>query len=152
MPIYEYQCRKCGRSASFLVRSISRHQPPACPKCGHPGMQRLLSRFAAIKGGQPADADPSSGGGPGGRPDLPDRPDLSDADLAGMEKNPRALGRFMRTRAAQTGEPMPAEMDEVVRRLESGEDPEQIEEGLGGLLGDEQGGGTGGGDDTLYDA
>ena len=117
-------------------------------------MQRLLSRFAALKGGPAADAALPSAGAPPGGPatgGAPELPDLSDAELAGLEKDPRAMGRFMRNMAAQTGEPMPADMDEVVRRLESGEDPEQIEEGLGGLPGDEQGGGAGGSDDTLYD-
>ena len=154
MPIYEYQCLKCGRCSSFLVRRISGHQPPACPKCGHPRMVRLLSRFAAFKGGKPAETAPPSAGPPppGGLPARPELPDLAEAELASMEKDPRAMGRFMRTMAEQTGEPLPAEMNDVVRRLEAGESPDQIEEGLGDLSGGEESGGSGGGDDKLYDA
>jgi len=155
MPIYEYQCLQCGRRSSFLVRSISRHQPPACPKCGQPGMQRLLSRFAAVRGGKSAapapeaGAPPPGGAEPGAGPGGP--PDLSDAELDSLEKDPRAMGRFMRKMAAQSGEAMPAGMDEVVRRLEAGEDPEKLEDGLGDAWGGDEGGAAGGGDDTLYD-
>jgi hypothetical protein len=66
--------------------------------------------------------------------------------LSGVdEKDPRSMGRAMRRIAAQAGEPMDEEMDEVVRRLEAGEDPDKIEERMGGE------GGAGGSDDALYD-
>jgi hypothetical protein len=81
-----------------------------------------------------------------------DMPDLS--ELEGLdENNPRSLGKFMRKMADKAGEPLDPEMDEVCRRLESGEDPESIEEKMGDALGGEgEGEGGGGGDDTLYDA
>jgi putative FmdB family regulatory protein len=161
MPIYEYQCEKCGRILNFLVRSIANHQPPACPKCGHVKMERVLSRFAAIKGGKKSDAAapaPAAAGQPPAMPggdDIPPGMEKLLSEAEGMdEKDPRAMGRFMRKMAEQTGEPIPQEMDEVVRRLEAGEDPEKIEEKMGDVLGAgaEGGmGGPGGGDDTLYD-
>jgi hypothetical protein len=55
---------------------------------------------------------------------------------------------------------MPKEMDEAIKRLEKGEDPEKIEEEMGDILGmgeegDEMGSGSGGGgyskDSGLYD-
>jgi hypothetical protein len=49
--------------------------------------------------------------------------------------DPRALGRFMRKMAAQTGEGMGEEFDEVVGRLEKGEDPDKIEQSMGDLFG-----------------
>ena len=165
MPIYEYQCEKCGRILNFLVRSIADHKPPKCPKCGHPVMHRVLSRFAAIKGGKKAsaaesapavgDQPPSAMPPPGGEAMPPGMEKLL-SEAEGMDENdPRAMGRFMRKMAEQTGEPIPAEMDEVVRRLEAGEDPEKIEEKMGDVLGDETGGGMGGPggpDNTLYEA
>jgi len=59
----------------------------------------------------------------------------------------------MRKLAAESGEQMPPEMDEMCRRLEGGEDPEKIEESMGEMLGDEGAGPAGGGgpDDTLYE-
>ncbi|MCX7009760.1 MAG: zinc ribbon domain-containing protein [Kiritimatiellaeota bacterium] len=165
MPIYEYQCEKCRRVLNFLVRNTASHKPPACPKCGHPKMSRAISRFAAPKkGGKKADAEPAAGGPPptgmppgGGGDDMPPGMERLLSEAEGMDENdPRAMGRFMRKMAEQTGEPIPAEMDEVVRRLEAGEDPEKIEEKMGDVLGDEAGGGMGGpgggADNTLYDA
>jgi len=75
------------------------------------------------------------------------------------ENDPRAMGRMMRRMSELTGEPIGGEMEEMVRKLEEGQDPETIEEEMGDLLGDEaEGGGMGGGfpgapsrDPNLYD-
>ena len=162
MPIYEYQCEKCRRILNFLVRNVATHKPPVCPKCGHPKMTRELSRFAAPKGGKKASAEPAAGGpAPTGMPpggggdDIPPGMEKLLSEAEGMdEKDPRAMGRLMRKMAEQTGEVMPEEMNDVIRRLESGEDPEKIEEQMGEMLGDEPGGGMGGpggSDNTLYE-
>jgi putative FmdB family regulatory protein len=145
MPIYEYQCDQCRKVSNFLVRNVSAHQPPACPKCNHPKMTRWLSRFAAPKRGAPKDESaPSSAPRPESMPDM--------AGLEGLDENdPRSMGRVMRKLAQEAGEPMPPEMDEMCRRLEAGEDPEKIEEEMGDL-GEEGLNSGGAGDDTLYDA
>jgi len=53
------------------------------------------------------------------------------------------------------GEPVTPAMEEMIRRLEAGEDPEQIEEDLGDALeeemGDESGGGFGAAQPTRDD-
>jgi hypothetical protein len=79
------------------------------------------------------------------------------------ENDPRAMGRMMRRMSDLTGEKLDGEMEEMVRKLEEGQDPEKIEEQMGELLGDEgEGapgyGGMGGGfsgpptrDPGLYD-
>ena len=51
--------------------------------------------------------------------------------------NPRQLASLMRKMSAITGEKVPQEMDEMIRRLESGEDPENIEQEMGDVLGDD---------------
>ena len=151
MPIYEYTCEKCGRTLSFLVRNLAEHKPPECPKCHHPEMRRAVSRFAAVTGGKAtggrrAEAESDTGGAaPEMGGDKPGMPDFSEFD--GIDENdPRAMGRALRKMSEQTGEPLDAEMQDVVRRLEDGEDPEKIS----GDLESEDGGGGGGGDD-LYD-
>ncbi len=132
MPIFEYECGKCRRVSSFLVRNPAGHQPPACPRCGHPDTTRVFSRFASVKSGR---AGPAGGDGP----------DL--ATLDGLDENdPRSLGRAMRKMAEETGEPIPPEMDNMMRRLEAGEDPEKLGAEMEGL----EGGGPAG-DDTLYE-
>jgi putative FmdB family regulatory protein len=40
MPIYEYECRGCGREFEQLVRT---GDVPACPSCHGQDLQRLLS-------------------------------------------------------------------------------------------------------------
>lgn len=156
MPIYEYVCERCGRVSSFLVRNVSAHQPPKCPRCGAGAMRRAISRFAAVGGSRkdagdsgPGDNDMENGGAPldgAGGPD----PDLSDMEslLDGVDENdPRSMGRAMRRLAEQTGEPLDEEMNEVVRRLESGEDPDKIEERMGNVGGETDAAGG----DELYD-
>jgi hypothetical protein len=68
------------------------------------------------------------------------------SNLAGLEDDPRALGRMMRTMSHEVGEEMPPEFDEVVDRLEKGQSPEDIERELP-ELGDVAGGGGGADDD-----
>ena len=70
------------------------------------------------------------------------------------ENDPRQLGALMRRMSDITGEPVEPEMEEAMRRVEAGEDPEKIEEELGDVLGDgEAGAGMPGApsyDDGLY--
>jgi hypothetical protein len=109
-----------------------------------------MSRFAAVGAKKErlsmpagaASAPPADGALAGSAPDLAGLESV----MSGMDENdPRSMGRMMRTLSRQTGEPLEGEAEEVVRRLESGEDPEQIEEKMGDLSG------PGGGGDELYD-
>jgi putative FmdB family regulatory protein len=43
MPLYEYDCLKCGRRFEVLVRGP---QAVTCPSCGHDGVERAISAFA----------------------------------------------------------------------------------------------------------
>ncbi len=45
MPIYEYDCTKCGKRFEVLVRSKS-DLNPSCPKCGAARPVKALSAFA----------------------------------------------------------------------------------------------------------
>lgn len=167
MPIYEYACAACGKVSSFLVRNVAEHKKPACPHCGRKRMSRAISRVAVVGGKKGAKADRApaadadrgpSGGGmggppPGGPDDGGPMPDMAEMEsmLGGVDEiDPRSIGRAMRKMAETSGEPIDGEMEEVVRRLESGEDPEKIEEKMGDALGGPGGPGGGGGDD-LYD-
>jgi hypothetical protein len=47
------------------------------------------------------------------------------------ENDPRAMGRMMRRMAELTGEKIGGDMEEVVRKLEEGADPDSLEEQLG---------------------
>jgi putative FmdB family regulatory protein len=48
MPIYEYRCTKCQARFS-QHEEIEEHgrTPPACPQCGSPAVEQVLSPFFA---------------------------------------------------------------------------------------------------------
>ncbi|HBY93651.1 MAG: zinc ribbon domain-containing protein [Ardenticatenaceae bacterium] len=120
MPIYEYRCEDCGRRGQHLHRSFSDITVPPCPRCGSPRMKRLISKVAVLKSEEArmeALADPSSFG---------------DLD----ENDPKSLARFMRKMGQEMGEDLGPEFEEVVDRLEAGEDPESIEASMPGMGGD----------------
>ncbi len=119
MPIYEYTCHDCHRRVSLLWRSFTdaESRTPTCPRCGGQNLTRLISRVAVVH---------AEGG------DLDDLSDSSaDSALSGLDENdPKSLARFMRKMADETGEDLGPEFEEVVGRLEAGEDPESIEESM----------------------
>lgn len=49
MPIYEYQCRKCGNEFELLILKGS--PEPACPACKSQDIEQLLSGFAVSSEG-----------------------------------------------------------------------------------------------------
>lgn len=126
MPIYEYRCHGCGRRVTLFWRSFSEIEetPPHCSFCGGEDLTRLVSRVAVVRSEESRLddlADPSS--------------------LAGLDENdPKSMGRWMRKMSREMGEDLGPEFDEVIDRLESGQNPEDIEESmpdLGGELGAE---------------
>lgn len=61
MPIYEYQCDKCGHEFEELVFG---DQTPSCPRCGAASTHKLMSCACIHKeGGNSMSAPASSGGG-----------------------------------------------------------------------------------------
>lgn len=130
MPIYEYVCFDCRKRVSIFFRSIraAEQETPRCPDCDGLRIRRLVSRVAVLKS--------------------EDRrmDDMADPSLmAGLEnEDPRALARFMRQMSDEMGEPLDPEMNEMIGRLEAGEDPEAIDAALAAMDDDfGAGGGTG---------
>ncbi len=116
MPIYEYRCADCKKRVSVFFRSIASvdHSAARCPLCGGANLTRLVSRVRLVR----SEASRLES--------LTD-----DSMLAGFDENdPRSMGRWMRKMAQESGEGMPPEFDEVVGRLEAGEDPESIEKSM----------------------
>jgi len=44
MPVYEYQCNKCGHCFEFLL--MQQDEKPRCELCNSDDLKRLLSTFA----------------------------------------------------------------------------------------------------------
>ncbi len=158
MPIYEFLCQDCNRIFSFHSFKIDTARVPKCPKCGAEDLQRRPSSF-----GISSTARKQSAQGEGG-PDLDDPRMEAEmmrfaAEMEHLDENdPKAMAGAVRKMTEMAGEPVTPAMEEMIRRLEAGEDPDRIEEDLGdaleGEMGEEGGGGSGGmapsHDDGLY--
>ena len=55
MPIYDYECKKCGHRFEYLHKA-SADAAPACPECGAEDAAKMPTSFAVSK-------SPSFGGG-----------------------------------------------------------------------------------------
>ena len=135
MPIYEFYCPDNNKLYSFLARTLSyRDKVPACPDGADLRMERRVSRFAVIgKAKEDTGDDPFAGIDESKMDEF--MMDM-ERDMEGLDENnpdPRQLGRFMRKMTDMMGDKTPPELREMVRRLESGEDPEKLEEEFGGM-------------------
>ncbi len=138
MPIYEFYCPQCHEIFNFFSRSIQTQKQPDCPKCGKKKLSREVSLFAAIGSGKK-----ESGDGPDDLPLDESRMERAMEALAGEaehldENDPRAAAQLMRKMSDMTGLKFNETMEQALSRMESGEDPDQIEQELGPMMeGDE---------------
>jgi putative FmdB family regulatory protein len=65
MPLYEFDCGKCGEPFEKLVRSAEAVKDVACPNCGSRKVKKKLSTFASKTSGGAA-AAASAACAPGG--------------------------------------------------------------------------------------
>jgi putative FmdB family regulatory protein len=142
MPIYEFYCSSCHRIFSFLSRSVDTAKQPACPRCGRATLTRRISSFAISKGRKEEPVGPAAPELPGLPPGM-DEARLEQAmatltrEAEGMnEEDPRQGAQLMRRLFEATGMPVGEGMEEALRRMESGEDPEKIEEEMGDVMED----------------
>lgn len=164
MPVYEFLCEDCNRVFNFLARTAgAERRKPKCPKCGGRRMSRLFSPFAAPrrKAGGSSGAETAEPTTAEGAPDLtPEQEARMERAMMELEReiesvdenNPRQMAAVMRKLSEASGESLGPEMEEAIRRLEAGEDPEKVEEEMADVLG-ESGAGEGAPsyDDGLYD-
>lgn len=140
MPIYEFYCSDCHTVFSFFSATVDTAARPGCPRCGRPELPRKPSTFAAVRGGGGAGEGEEGGeGGPFAGMDEA-RMERAMASLAGeMEglgenenPDPRQLAQFMRRFGEAAGmEPGP-KLQEMLRQLDAGADPESLDDELGG--------------------
>lgn len=132
MPIYEFFCDDCNTIYNFFSKTINTRKKPKCPRCKTKTLSRRMSAFA-VTGRAQEDGDME---------DLPiDESKMEQAMqmLAGEAENineddPRQAANLMRKLTHMTGLEMGAGMEEALQRMESGEDPEQIEAEMGDIL------------------
>ena len=140
MPIYEFACPKCRVIFNFLSKRVSPKRLPVCPKCGNRKMVKQVSYFAMSRGGKEA-ASAADGQEP--MPDVED-PRMMRA-MAELERdmehvdetNPKHMAHVMKKmKEAMPPGTIPKELDQAIKRLEAGEDPEKIEQDMGDVFGD----------------
>ena len=112
MPIYEFRCERCRRRTSVFTRSIGGGTEAVCSHCGSRKMSRLFSRVAVVHSGE----DAFSG--------------LDESSLADVDENdPASMARWVRSMSRQMGEPLDAEAEAELERLEAGEMPDDFSDG-----------------------
>lgn len=114
MPTYQYICNQCKkRFEVYLTYKEYDQAQVRCPACHSENVQRRIGRIRFA------------------RTEESRLENLMDTEnLDGIEEDPKALGRLMRKMGNELGEEMGPEFDEVVSRLEKGQDPEEIEKDL----------------------
>lgn len=136
MPIYEFYCENCNTLFNFFSKSINTDKCPKCPKCKTKTLERQMSAFA-ITGKAKEDGDLD---------ELPvDESKMEQAMqmLAGEaehinEDDPKQAANLMRKLTNMTGLELGSGMEEALRRMEKGEDPNQIEAEMGDMLENEE--------------
>ena len=137
MPIYEFYCQDCHTIFNFFSRRINVEKRPSCPRCGRPELEKQMSIFSISKN----------------RPEEAENPldnlniDESKLERAMMslaseaehidENNPRQAAKFMRKLFDSMGLEVGGSIEEAIKRMEAGEDPEKIEEEMGDIFDDE---------------
>jgi putative FmdB family regulatory protein len=138
MPIYEFYCAACHTLFNFFSPRIDTSTRPSCPRCGRPELERRPARFATLKRSSGAESEAE------GEEDNP-FPGLDEERLeramesmagelekAGDEEDPRQMARFFRRFGDVAGMRLGPRMEDMLRRLEKGEDMDALEEEMGG--------------------
>ena len=132
MPIYEFYCNRCHMIFSFFSSTVNTDKKPLCPRCGKVKLERQMSVFSRVKNR-----------GEGDEPPMPDMDEskmeqamsLLAREAETMDENdPRQAANLMRKLSDMTGLNLGPGIEEALRRMEAGEDPDQIEEEMGDLL------------------
>lgn len=134
MPIIEYYCPDNHKIYSFFARSSEQAgMTPRCPDNPKYPMEKAISAFA-VTGKSREEAGSSGGGIEDSR--MEHMMAAVEKEMAGLDSenpDPRAMARMMRKVADMTGEKLPESMQEMISRLEAGEDPEALEEAFGDM-------------------
>lgn len=135
MPIYEFYCHKCNTVYSFFSKSVNTDKVPNCPKCKRIKLKKQMSVFAKISSGGKDGPEEEAGMPPIDEATMEKAMSMlaSEADHIN-EDDPRQAANLMRKLTEATGMNLGPAMEEALRRMEKGEDPEQIEAEMGDLL------------------
>jgi predicted nucleic acid-binding Zn ribbon protein len=135
MPIYEYYCPDNHTIYQFYAKTLAQGKTtPRCPDGPAYRMKKVVSAFAVTKGGKKDDSaasgtPPAPTGNPAEDARMEAAMSAMEGEFANVDENdPKAMARMMRRMSEVTGEKIDGEMEEVVRKLEEGADPESLDE------------------------
>lgn len=138
MPIYEFYCPNNHKIYSFFARSLAySNRVPRCPDNPKFQLEKAVSAFAITGKAKeenedfPLDMDESK---------LESALGSLERELGGMDTenpDPRQLAQFMKRFTDVTGQKMPEIFNEMMARMEKGEDPEALEAEYGDALDDD---------------
>jgi len=61
MPLYEYECSKCGAKFELRRNITDKDSDISCPKCGVKAPKRVLSLFSTTSSGSSCTPGPNAG-------------------------------------------------------------------------------------------
>ena len=132
MPIYEFYCADCHTIFNFFSYRINTEKKPSCPKCQRGPLNRVISSFAVLRGVKEEDDM--------GLPDIDETKmekavSMMEKEAQNLDENdPKQAAQLMRKLCNTTGMDLGKGMEEALRRMEAGEDPDTIEKEMGDLL------------------
>ena len=146
MPIYEYHSPDTNKIYQFFSPSVLDSETvPRCPDGEKYEMEKLISGFSIT--GQHSDqesvlseSDSTSNDDPFADMESSQAKQVMselEKSMHGLDDenpDPRQMGSMMRKICEMTGEKVDEPMEEILRKLEEGVSPDQIEENMGSVL------------------
>jgi len=127
VPIYEFYCEGCNTLLNFFSAKIDTSTTPDCPRCGHEGLERRPTTFATPRtGGRAEDEDPFDGLDDSGLERAMEGM-AAELEALGDSEDPRQFAGVLRRMGRSAGLELGPKMDELLGRLESGAEIEDLE-------------------------
>lgn len=138
MPIYEFYCPACHTIYNFFSSRIDTEAVPDCPRAGGQGelkrheLRRKPASFAVVSGRSGEAEDPEAEMFEGideEKVGAAMESWMADMDRSGVDPDdPRQMAKMFRHFGEAAGLEAGPKMEEMLRRLEAGEDPDALEE------------------------
>ena len=146
MPIYEFYCAPCNTLFNFFSSQIDTQARPVCPRCGKVELERRPARFATLRGRAGGEGEDEEEPSPFAGMDESRMEGAMESLAHEMEslgdeqaEDPRQLARFFRRFGEMSGLAPGPRLEEMLHRLEAGEDPEALESEMGEGMDEEAG-------------
>lgn len=133
MPIYEFFCDDCNTVFNFFSSRPNTEKRPNCPKCGKADLQKLMSAFATIGKAKESDGDDPLAGLDEAKMEQAMAGLMREAEHLNQD-DPRQMANLMRKFADKTGISLGGQMEEAIARMAAGDDPDQVEQEMSGLM------------------